>query len=87
LINPHGIPPTKYSVNKTEHSIFDAKGYGPVFGISGDLLVCDNSQTKPGSIFVFPGSYVDTTNRGSMTFTGNKNFQTSDIEVYRLVEH
>jgi hypothetical protein len=87
LINPHGIPPTKYPVNKTEHSIYDSKGSGPTFGGGYDLLVCDNSQTKADSYSNFPYSYMDTTNRGSMTFTGNRNFQTSDIEVYRLEQN
>jgi hypothetical protein len=87
LINPHSIPPTKYPIKNTKHSICDITGSGPTFGYGFDLLVCDNSQTKTGSSISFPHSYIDTTNRASMTFTGNANFQTSDIEVYRLLKH
>jgi hypothetical protein len=87
LTNPHGIPPTKYSIQHTQHSIYDDRQYGPTFGGGHDLYVCDNSQTATGSYTRFPTSYIDTTNRGNDTFTGNKNFQTSDIEVYRLVEN
>jgi hypothetical protein len=86
LTNPHGIPPTKYPVLKAEYSIFNTRECGPIFGGGHDLYVCDESQGKAGSFFNFPWSFNDRTNRGSETFTGNKYFQTSDIEVYRLVE-
>jgi hypothetical protein len=85
LTNPHGIPPTKYSIQQTQESIYDYKTYGPTFGGGHDLYVCDNSQTKTGSHSGFPHSYIDTTNRGNSTFTGGINFQTCEIEVYRLM--
>jgi hypothetical protein len=85
LTNPHGIPPTKYSIQHVCWSIYDFKTNGPTFGGGHDLYVCDNSQTKTESFSNFPHSYIDTTNRGNATFTGGKNFQTSDIEVYRLM--
>jgi hypothetical protein len=85
LTNPHGIPATKYSINKIQHSIYDNESYGPVFGTNGDLTVHTNSQTNSSNSFSFPGAYNDTTNRGALTFTGTTSFQTSDIEVYRLL--
>jgi len=85
LTNPHGIPPTKYSIRRAEYSIFDVNTCGPTFGGGNDLHVCDNSQTKTHSYCNFPHSYIDTTKRGVKTFTGNRTFQTSDIEVYRLM--
>jgi hypothetical protein len=87
LTNPHGIPPTKYPNKDVQHSIYDRRDYGPTFGAGCDLYVCHNSQTTEGSGFGFSRSYSDTTNRGETTFTGNKYFQTSDIEVYRLVKN
>jgi gas vesicle protein len=87
LTNPHGIPPTKYSIKDVQHSICDHNGCGPTFGNGHDLHVCDNSQMKTESYANFPYSYNDTTNRGNTTFTGSFNFQTSDIEVYRLVKN
>jgi hypothetical protein len=84
LTNPHRIPPTKYSFRKVEYSIYTNNVYGPSFGHGHDLHVCDNSQTKADSYCNFPCNYIDTTNRGNATFTGCMNFQTSDIEVYRL---
>jgi hypothetical protein len=87
LTNPHGIPPTKYSIQYAQYSIYDFKTHGPTFGGGNDLYVCDNSQTTTVSYSNFPHSYIDTTNRGYATFTGDKNFQTSDIEVYRLLKN
>lgn len=86
LTNPHGIPPTKYSVKLRKHSIFDHASYGPTFGAGHDLYVSSHSQTNKSSCFNFPHSYNDTTKRGAITFTGNKIFQTNDIEVYVLVQ-
>jgi hypothetical protein len=86
LTNPHGIPPTKYCVKNVQYSIHAVKTYGPTFGGGFDLCVCDNSQTKADSYCNFPYSYIDITNRGKATFTGSYNFQTSEIEVYRLVQ-
>jgi gas vesicle protein len=85
LTNPHGIPPTKYSIKDVQYSIYDHNGYGPTFGGGHDLYVCDNSHMKTGSHADFPSSYIDTTNGGSITFTGSQKFQTSEIEVYRLM--
>ncbi len=86
LTNPHGIPPTKYSVKLRNHSIFDHVNYCPTFGAGHDLYVSSHSQTNRNSSFNFPHSYNDTTKRGAITFTGDKNFQTNDIEVYLLVQ-
>ncbi len=86
LTNPHAIPPTKYSVKLRNHSIFDHVSYGPTFGAGHDLYISSHSQMNRNSSFNFPHSYNDTTKRGALTFTGDKNFQTNDIEVYRLVQ-
>jgi hypothetical protein len=86
LTNPHGIPPNKYTVKLKNHAIYDHINYGPTFGAGHDLYVSSHSQTNRNSSFNFPHSYNDTTRRGSTTFTGNKNFGTNDIEVYRLVQ-
>jgi hypothetical protein len=84
LTNPYEIPPTKYTVKLRNHAIYDHLNYGPTFGAGHDIYVSSHSQTNKNSSFNFPHSYSDTTRRGSMTFTGNKNFQSNDIEVYRL---
>jgi hypothetical protein len=86
LTNPNKMPPTKYSIKLRNHAIYDHVNYGPTFGAGHDLYISSVSQMNKNSSFNFPHSYNDTTRRGSMTFTGNKTFQTQDIEVYRLVQ-
>ncbi|CAF4844872.1 unnamed protein product [Rotaria sp. Silwood1] len=85
ITNPHGIPPTKYSVTIPEYSIYDHPNCGPTFGGGYDLYITSHSQTNVNTCN-FPHSYNDTTKQGAITFTGNKNFQINDIEVYRLVQ-
>ena len=87
LTNPHGIPPTKYPIRDGRYATYSDKDYGPIFGSGHDLCVCDNSGTRTDSSFNFPHSYIDTTNRGSITFTGHRKFQINDIEVYCLVNN
>ncbi|CAF4498282.1 unnamed protein product [Rotaria socialis] len=85
LTNPHGIPPTKYSVRFPAYAIFPQICCGPQFGGGCDLFVGSDSQTKRNSFFGFPHFCNDTSNQGSLTFTGHTKFQTNDIEVYRLI--
>ena len=80
LTNPHGIPPTKYEIKLRNHAIYDHANYGPTFGAGFDLCVKGPSETNS---FSFPHSYVDTTKKGFGTFTGERNFQMKDIEVYQ----
>ena len=84
LTSPYGIPPAKYQIARPEYAIHDLSGYGPTFGGGHDIYICDQSDTTTGSYSNFPHSYSDRTGNGNATFTGNKNFQTSDIEVYKL---
>ncbi|CAF4280438.1 unnamed protein product, partial [Rotaria magnacalcarata] len=59
-------------------------GYDPTFVGEHDCFVCNNSHTMACSILHFPHSHKDTTCQGRAIFTGNGQFQTSDIEIYRL---
>ncbi|CAF2352551.1 unnamed protein product [Rotaria sp. Silwood2] len=86
LTNPHGISPTKYPIKTPKYSIYAGTNYGPTFGGGHDLYVHSNSQANRRSFFHFPHSYTDTTDQGAVTFTGDQNFQTNDIEVYRLIQ-
>jgi len=58
---------------------------GPTFGAGHDLCVISNSQTNSNSAFNFPHSYRNTTNQGSVTFTGIKNFETNDIDIIYII--
>jgi hypothetical protein len=85
LTNPHNIPPTKYPVQPTmtQYSIYDSSGYGPTFG-GHDVHVSSNSNSNNSSYSNFSDTYTDTTGKGNNTFTGSRNFMTSDIEVFKL---
>ena len=86
LTNPHDIPPTKYCLNdaRITSTVYRNADYGPTFGGGFDLVVAGGSNANNLSYTNFPHSYIDTTGKGYKTFTGAKNFTTSDIEIYRL---
>jgi len=86
LTNPYNIPPTKYPIqsSKTQNAVYHHSTYGPTFGCDHDLHVCANSSSVNSSYTNFPSNYTDTTGRGNNTFTGNRAFMTTDIEVFKL---
>ncbi|CAF1378268.1 unnamed protein product [Didymodactylos carnosus] len=87
LTNPHSIPPTKYKIKNRECASFMAHNYGPTFGggksKGSDIFVRMNENTDV--IVSFPNAYVDTTNRGELTFTGSTSFLLSNIEMFRCI--
>jgi hypothetical protein len=87
LFNPHSIPPTKYLLQPQDaFAIRGHHSYCAVFG-SGDITVTSNSNINNTSSAYFPSSYVDTTGRGKLTFTGTINFTCQEIEVYQVLDH
>jgi hypothetical protein len=86
LTNPHNIPPTKYLIqtDKTGYAVNHSSNYAPTFGGGHDISSANASNANNSSYANFPFSYTDTTGKGNATFTGAKNFTTSDIEVYKL---
>lgn len=88
LINPHAITPTKYVINPTlvQFAVCHHNGtHGSTFGGGHDLHVAGASNANNISYTNFPHTYSDTTGKGNNTFTGTRNFTSSDIEVYKLV--
>ncbi|CAF3348644.1 unnamed protein product [Rotaria sp. Silwood2] len=85
LTNPHNIPPTKYQIDPTKAAtaVWYGSGCGPWFG-EYDLGLVANSNSNNSSYTQFPSSYIDTSGKGNNTFTGARNFITSDIEVFQL---
>ena len=80
LVNPHGIPPTKYNP-KNSKCIRDFGNIG--FGV--DLSIAENSNSNNKSYTDFPSDYRDTTGKGDTTFTGDFNFQIKEIEVWGTI--
>lgn len=86
LSNPHNIPPTKYNINpRYNFGIFCSIVYGPIFGGGHDIVVFTNSNQNNSNYTNFPNSYVDTTGKGNLTFTGTNNFITNEIEVFSVI--
>jgi hypothetical protein len=94
LKNPHGIQPTKFSKNPNgKNSVVHGKTCGPIFGgvvkdekHFVDIKISSNANKNQNSECSFPSSYIDTTGRGEMLFTGTKNFAVQEIEVYKRLE-
>jgi hypothetical protein len=86
LTNPHDIPPTKYLLNpdKTGNAVNHTSSHGPTFGGGHDIHLANASNSNKSSYSNFPTAYTDTTGKGNATFTGARNFTTSDIEVFKL---
>lgn len=85
LVNPHGIPPTKYPIKSSGYrAIRSSLQFGPTFG-EFDICINSNSHRNCDSNIGFPHNYSDTTGKGRNTFTGSHFFQTTEIEVYKQV--
>ncbi|CAF0886125.1 unnamed protein product [Adineta steineri] len=86
LTNPKKIPPTKYTIkpDRVANAIYDDSGSGPRFGDGNDIKLCSSSNKLTSNYTNFPKAYNDTTKEGNRTFTGNLNFTTSEIEVFKL---
>jgi uncharacterized protein YjbI with pentapeptide repeats len=84
LVNPHGLRPTKFlcDPNRQTNAMFDHSHYGATFGGAGDLSIWDQCLKNSSSACNFPHTFVDTCGHGNSTFTGSKNFQVSEIEVF-----
>jgi len=90
LINPHSLPPTKYSILTAESTaIVCCAAVCPHFG-DDDLCLLSNSNEnntpENTSNINFPISFEDTTGHGNRTFTEDCNFKTTEVEVYSVVE-
>jgi hypothetical protein len=86
LTNPHDIPPTKYLINPSQsaNAVYHNSSYGPTFGSGHDIYLANGSNSNNSSYTNFPSGYTDTTGKGNATFTGARNFTSSDIEVFKL---
>ena len=86
LTNANGNQPTKVLYNNNGHALYDNPSYGPTFGANHDLHISDKSNTNNSSYCSIPQSYPNTLGLGQATFTGANNFQTTEIEVFKLLQ-
>ena len=84
LTNANGSPPTKFLYNNNGNAFMNNGSYGPTFGGGHDLHICDKSNASAGSSCAIGHTYPNTLNLGANTFTGSRDFQTTEIEVFKL---
>jgi hypothetical protein len=82
LTNPHEIQPTRYNCKNNLYSICDTAAYGPAFGGGHDINVSPTFDSA--SYTNFPHTYIDTTGKGNITFTGNSKYTPADVEIFQV---
>jgi hypothetical protein len=85
LKNPHNMPAKTFALKvkeKQDTIVCDSKR-GPCFYTS--IYVYDNCNTNTGSYTSLGHTYInDTGLTGNIVFTGSKNFQVKEIEVFEI---
>jgi hypothetical protein len=80
---PSGVTPVKMPVLQPQNAILDYRSCGPTFG-SFDIRVDDNANRNSNS-YTNISSYQLPAGQNSQTFfTGARNFQAAEIEVFRV---
>ena len=82
LTNPVNQPAKYVPIANDPYAIYCNPTYGPTFG-GGHCLHLFGDGGKPYTSFP-SSSYVDTTGRGSATFTGEYNFEIDEVEVWKV---
>jgi hypothetical protein len=87
LTNANGSPATKFLYNNNGNAFYNNSGYGPTFGDEHHLHICDKSNANNSSYCSMSGAnaYPNSLGLGQATFTGGPNFQTTEIEVFKLL--
>eukprot|EP01117_Protostelium_nocturnum_P008590 TRINITY_DN3085_c0_g1_i1.p1 TRINITY_DN3085_c0_g1~~TRINITY_DN3085_c0_g1_i1.p1 ORF type:complete len:405 (+),score=130.82 TRINITY_DN3085_c0_g1_i1:1114-2328(+) len=85
LKNPHAIPPTKYPITTYPQNGQYCSPSNYAFGGGHDISIYNQSNANQTSYTNFPYAYSDTTGKGNNTFTGSRNFQAKEVEVYSIL--
>jgi hypothetical protein len=89
LVRPSSSVAMKLPLNgrNNEYAMLCRSLHGPVFGRGHDIAVCDSANTNSFSSANLGRSYTlpDGIKDGETFFTGARNFQASEVEVYRVV--
>jgi len=84
LTNPHGIPPTKYTITNSNFAISCGPSRCAAFG-RDDFYVESDHRGHYEAFSSFPESYDDSTGQGAETFTGEQYFFVLEVEVYSVL--
>ena len=89
LKNKDTVPPFKAPVYKNhQYAIYSSPGYGPTFGGSHDLHICNDSHanqhsnTNFGHTYQPPAGYVYATQQTQCLLAGSYQFTPTEIEVF-----
>ena len=89
LKNKDNVPPFKAPVYKNhQYAIYSSPGYGPTFGGSHDLHICNDSHanqhsnTNFGHTYQPPAGYVYGTQQTKSLLAGSYKFTPTEIEVF-----
>jgi hypothetical protein len=84
--NPHNLTAQIFKQQEEACAIYDYSGYGPTFGRTTDLHVCNQSQTCNNSYSYLLHTYGnDTGIAGNQVLTGAQYFTSKEIEVFEVV--
>jgi hypothetical protein len=91
LKNPHNVPARTFALNaeRKDQAIYCASNFGPSFG--GVVVVNDCNANTRNYTQYFGISYTNDTGLGGKSpnctfFTGSKNFQVKEIEVFEITD-
>lgn len=86
LVNPSGLGPTKMSlITGNENSaIYCSDNGGPSFGGGCDLFISDRANTDNRTYSNLGNTYQRPPGQQNTFFTGSKNFNVTDYEVFGL---
>ena len=84
LNNSFGDAPTMLPLTSQNnaYAMYGNNDRGPSFGNGHDLHISNNPMSNSNSYCGIQNAYVNGLGRGNNTFTGTRNFQVQDYEVY-----
>jgi hypothetical protein len=86
LKNPHDLSARIFKQKQAEYAIFDYGVYGPTFGHTADLFVCEQCRRATNSYSHVGNDYVnDTGISAGKVLTGSDTFTVEEIEVFKVV--
>jgi hypothetical protein len=89
LVNPHNVPARIFEMNaeSRKFAVNCERNQGPCFGdpCTGDIIVSDNCNANENSFTCLGSVYTnDTGLDGTTFFTGSRNFQVREIELFKI---
>ena len=85
MVNPQGMAPSKMPLVKyQQNAIYCQSDYGPSFGGGHDLHISTNANSSGSSYSNLGHTYQLPTGQQNTFFTGARNFNVTDYEVFGI---